>query len=719
MPGAIIPEHGTPENDMPEKAAMQSGISISSAPVYGAPATTARQAYTLACRKLEDTGFAKEEACREAKELLAFCLGKDGLRLLLDFDEPLDPAQATRFAKATERLAGNEPMAYITGRQEFAGLDISVVPGVLVPRWDTMILVEQALARIPQNEAVRLLELGCGSGAVVVALAAARPLLTGLAIDADPAAVSLTRNNLRRFGLSERIRVIQSSWFTGIDKTERFDILVSNPPYLSSAEMTALDESVKREPVTALWGGEDGLDAYRQILPGAYRALDTNGWCLVEIGWKQGNVVSSMFQAAGFSHVRVAQDEGRRDRVVAGQRPEIVGGEETIVAENGAGATHQEAKKTEYWRIRDAGDPRLAEAGRILREGGLVAFPTETVYGLGANGYDRAAVAGIFQAKGRPADNPLILHVASFAQARSLAGSWDEKMRRITEKLWPGPLTVVVPAAASVPKIVTADLDTVAIRYPSSPVALALIREAGVPIAAPSANISGRPSPTTAEHVWEDLDGRIDLILDGGPCTVGIESTILDLSVEPPEILRPGDITREVISRIIGEVRGGAAAAAADSTAAPANDADQHRDFRPKAPGMKYRHYAPKAPVIILQGEPQAVAAFVVGIRSQADPKEKTGFLLSDETWETLEAWEAPESPVSPWFCRNMGSCNKPREMALRLYDALRACDRADARRIYAEACMADGQGAAVLDRLRKAAGNRVIVLTPDDRLSS
>ena len=728
-----------PEADTPEYGALSSGI----------PAITARQAYTSSCRKLRDAGFPDETAGRDARELLGFCLGKDGLRLLLDLDEPLSPSQAAQFVEMTDRLAGREPMAYITGRQEFAGLDIPIVPGVLIPRRDTMILLEQALARIPRHEAVHALELGCGSGAVIAALATERPLLTGMAIDVDPLAVSLTKENLRRFGFSERIRVAQSVWFDGIDRAERFGVIVSNPPYISTAEMSDLDQSVKKEPETALWGGDDGLDAYRRILPQAYKALDRQGWCLMEIGWRQGAAVSSMFQAAGFVRVDVIQDEGGRDRVVAGQRPELVGGEDAIVTENGADATRIDAKKTAYWRIRDAGDPRIAEAGRILRDGGLVAFPTETVYGLGANGFDETAVAGIYAAKGRPADNPLILHVASFAQARSLAGCWSEKTKRITEKLWPGPLTVVVPAATSIPGIVTAGLDTVAIRYPSAPVAQALIRAAGVPIAAPSANTSGRPSPTRAAHVWDDMEGRIDLILDGGPCTVGIESTILDLSVEPPGILRPGDITREAICRIIGEVRGGGElpiaaqdmAQGAAPAMAPARDAELSRDFRPKAPGMKYRHYAPKAPVTILQGAPQAVAAFVARLRSQADPKVKTAFLLSDETWNRLaapgdvcgavvrqnadendkavETPEARETPEASCLCRNMGSRGRPGEMGMQLYDALRACDRANVSGIYVEACTAEGQGAAVLDRLQKAAGNRIIVLATGDRLLS
>ena len=269
-------------------------------------------------------GFSEADACRDAKELLSFCLGKEGLQLLLDFDCAMIQTDADRFDEASGRLAEHEPLAYITGRQDFCGLDVFVLPGVLIPRHDTLVLVEQTLARLQEDKAVQVLELGCGSGAVISALALARPLLQGFAVDVDPLAIRVTRENLNRYNLSERIRLIQCSWFEGIDRKEKFDLILSNPPYISTAEMKDLDTSVKKEPEKALWGGYDGLDPYREILPAAYAALKCGGWCLTEIGWKQGEAVKAMFISAGFCSVEIYRDEGNRNRVVAGCRADAV-----------------------------------------------------------------------------------------------------------------------------------------------------------------------------------------------------------------------------------------------------------------------------------------------------------------------------------------------------------------------------------------------------------
>ncbi|MDR1194461.1 MAG: threonylcarbamoyl-AMP synthase [Peptococcaceae bacterium] len=361
-------------------------------------------------------------------------------------------------------------------------------------------------------------------------------------------------------------------------------------------------------------------------------------------------------------------------------------------------------KKTRLWRILAPEDPRVEEAGRVLRDGGLVAFPTETVYGLGANGLDEKAVAGIYAAKGRPADNPLILHVISLAAAKALTRHWDSRAQKAAEKFWPGPLTMVLPAAPRIPSIVTAGLDTVAIRVPADPVAQALIGAAGVPVAAPSANLSGRPSPTRALHVLEDMDGRIDVILDGGPCAVGLESTILDLSVTPPAVLRPGAVTLRELRRLLGPVGGEADEATvgpgpgAASSAAP-----------PKAPGMKYRHYAPLAPATLLLGEPAAIAA--AAARLLASPPgslPKTAFLLSQETWLLLGDAASATAKKAGHYCLRLGRRDRPAEMAALLYEALRACDRAGAAQIFIEGCNPRGRGVAVLNRLRKAVGGKI-----------
>ena len=223
-----------------------------------------------------------------------------------------------------------------------------------------------------------------------------------------------------------------------------------------------------------------------------------------------------------------------------------------------------------------------AQAAAILREGGLVGIPTETVYGLGANGLDPQAVARIFAAKGRPQDNPLILHIPEASWLERYCQSIPERAWALAEAFWPGPLTLILPRKPEVPDAVTAGLDTVGMRCPAHPLCRAIIRLAGVPVAAPSGNTSGRPSPTTAQHMLEDMDGKIDAIVDGGPCTVGVESTILDLTETTPRLLRPGGITLEQLKSVLGEV-------AVDPAVTRLMGAGE----KPKAPGMKYRHYAP------------------------------------------------------------------------------------------------------------------------------
>lgn len=252
--------------------------------------------------------------------------------------------------------------------------------------------------------------------------------------------------------------------------------------------------------------------------------------------------------------------------------------------------------KTEVFNATTQKENGARHAGRIIRDGGLVAFPTETVYGLGANGLNGEAVRKIFEAKGRPADNPLIMHVASKSDARKLWSSVPDKARVLMDTFWPGPLSIVYEKSDRVPDEVTAGLPTVAVRMPDHKTALAFLREAEVPVAAPSANASGRPSPTTAKHVLDDLDGKVDAILDGGPCRVGLESTVLSLA-GTPTILRPGAITREMLEAVIGGV------ALSKSALSPLGE-----DEVPLSPGMKYKHYAPDAQVLVASGEPREAA---------------------------------------------------------------------------------------------------------------
>jgi len=330
----------------------------------------------------------------------------------------------------------------------------------------------------------------------------------------------------------------------------------------------------------------------------------------------------------------------------------------------------------------------LEEGGLILRRGGLVAFPTETVYGLGANALDGGAVAGIFEAKGRPPDNPLIVHVASQEVVGSLVKWVPSAARDLMEAFWPGPLTIILPAGERVPARVTAGLDTVAVRMPAHPVALGLIRAAGVPVAAPSANTSGRPSPTTAHHVLEDLDGRIDMIMDGGPAGVGVESTVLDLTAPVPLVLRPGGVTPEDLRKILGAVEVDPAVRLG------------FKEGRPRSPGMKYKHYAPRAPLLVVEGSREAAAAKIIELaREHRSKGRRVGILAYGDSVDFSAVGEVILA----------GYRAKPETVAAKLYAALRRFDEMEVDLILAEGLEDRGVGMAVMNRLRKAAGGRIV----------
>lgn len=332
----------------------------------------------------------------------------------------------------------------------------------------------------------------------------------------------------------------------------------------------------------------------------------------------------------------------------------------------------------------------IAMAGNILRSGGLVAFPTETVYGLGANGLDAQASAGIYDAKGRPSDNPLILHIADRAMLDMIAAEVPEMAEKLLAAFCPGPITLIMKRQAVVPLRITGGLDTVGIRMPDNDIARALIRSAGVPIAAPSANISGRPSPTTAQAVYRDMQGRIPLILDGGPCRFGVESTIVDCTGEVAVVLRPGAITLEMLQEVLGQVRLDPALVGADTV--------------PRAPGMKYTHYAPKAPLTLLEGEPDKMAA---ALRQQLCSLQAAGHIVG-----VIASQEAAASLMDilpqELLCV-YGQQGDLRAIAANLYEALRSFDSKPADMLLAEGTSDAGLGLAVMNRLHKASGFRSI----------
>ncbi|MCI8650638.1 MAG: threonylcarbamoyl-AMP synthase [Anaerotruncus sp.] len=325
---------------------------------------------------------------------------------------------------------------------------------------------------------------------------------------------------------------------------------------------------------------------------------------------------------------------------------------------------------------------QLAQAAALLRAGKLVAIPTETVYGLAADALNPAAAAAIYAAKGRPSDNPLIVHVASVEEIPLLVRELPDALYRLAEAYWPGPMTVVLPKSERVPDETSGGLDTVAIRIPAHPVARELIRLAGTPLAAPSANLSGKPSPTCAQHCINDLSGRVDAILDGGPCGVGVESTVLTLCTNPPRILRPGAVTLEMLRKVLADIE--------LDEAVFTHLAD---DQKAASPGMKYKHYAPKAKVVLVHGSSEQFRAFM------AD-KQDAGALCFDEEEKGLCC-----------RCVTYGNGQDAASQAQRLFDALRQLDTENFSLVYAHAAKEGGVGQAVYNRLLRAAGFEEIVL--------
>lgn len=340
--------------------------------------------------------------------------------------------------------------------------------------------------------------------------------------------------------------------------------------------------------------------------------------------------------------------------------------------------------ETKRWKIARSGNSQeeaIVEAAQLLKDGHTVAFPTETVYGLGADATNAEAVAKIFQAKGRPQDNPLIAHVATKDQLVKLVKDIPDYVDKLIDAFSPGPITYVLPSNGVCADNVTAGLPTVGVRIPSHPVALTLLKVCDVPIAAPSANLSGKPSPTTAEHVWEDLNGRIAGIVDGGATGVGVESTILDCTQETPAILRPGGISKEEIEEIVGTVLVDPALISSDAEA------------KPKAPGMKYTHYAPEVPLWLVEGNSERIQKIYQELVNEG---KRVGVLANRNTLEKLEVSE------------QISLGESLEEVAAHLYDSLRKFKQGEVDIILCETYPEIGIGQAIMNRLRKAASRYI-----------
>lgn len=337
----------------------------------------------------------------------------------------------------------------------------------------------------------------------------------------------------------------------------------------------------------------------------------------------------------------------------------------------------------------------LREAGQIIRKGGLVAFPTETVYGLGGDGLNRESSRRIYEAKGRPSDNPLIIHIADMETLPYIVEEVTEEAKKIAQAFWPGPLTMILQKSAQVPKETTGGLQTVAVRMPSHPVAQKLIEYGGGYIAAPSANLSGKPSPTVAKYVIEDMKGRIDMIIDGGEVGIGLESTIIDLTVSPPQILRPGYVTQEMLNRVLGAVE-------VDRTILSDTTGQA-----PRAPGMKYRHYAPKGELTIVSGEAGQVVTYINGQAAEYVAQgKKVGVIATGEN----------QTDYRVEIVKNIGNRGDEAAIAHNLFRILREFDEEGAEIIFSEAFTEGAMGQAIMNRLLKAAGHKWINLTIIDK---
>lgn len=333
----------------------------------------------------------------------------------------------------------------------------------------------------------------------------------------------------------------------------------------------------------------------------------------------------------------------------------------------------------------------IERAGQILKDGGLVAFPTETVYGLGGDALNPDSSRKIYAAKGRPSDNPLIVHICRWEDIFKIADPVPEAARKLARAFWPGPLTMILKKTELVPEETTGGLDTVAIRFPADQTALALIEAAGGFVAAPSANASGRPSPTLAQYVQEDMDGRIEMILDGGEVGIGLESTIVDLTGEEPMILRPGFITKEMLEEVL------------DSVEVDQTILDVNCKLRPKAPGMRYRHYAPKGELAIVEGDPETVVNTICQkSRGAKESGAKVGIIATDETVARYLAESKADS------IKSAGSRTDEAAVGRNLYRILREFDDEDVTVMFSESFSENGFGQAIMNRLLKAAGHHV-----------
>ena len=482
----------------------------------------------------------------EARLLLAEALGVS-LAWVMAHPEARVPAdRRLLFHSYVDRGAAHEPVAYIVGHKEFYGLDLDVGPAVLIPRPETELLVENALAaaeRLLRARGRDLLgaDLGTGSGAVAIALAARQPRLRLIAVDSSTEALRVARANAARHRVIERIDFRQADLLEPVD--ERLDLLVGNLPYVPTDEIDRLMPDVSRyEPREALDGGPDGTLPTRRALEQAVRRMERPAALLFEIGDGQGTRLADF--ARGLypdGTVRVLRDYAGFERILSVDLPERSG-----------------AMRAEIVRWPKDADRRrqlVRRAAGLIRAGEVVAFPTDTVYGIGALAWDQQAVRRLYAIKERPQHKAIALLLAGPEQLKEVTDYAAPALQRLARRFWPGGLTIVVPWRRDLSPAEQPSIQTVGVRVPNHPIPLALIQQVGAPLATTSANLSGAPSPTTAQEVARQIGDRIALIIDGGRCPGGVDSTVVDLTTDPPTVRRVGAVPVEDLAALLGPVK--------------------------------------------------------------------------------------------------------------------------------------------------------------------
>lgn len=514
---------------------------------------TVGQALRFVAQALQRGGI--ESPRLDAEVLLSHLLDCGRAGLYLSDDTPLSTEQSDRLADWAVRRLAHEPVAYLIGERAFYDLTFAVGPGALIPRPESEHLVEEALAwaRAHSNETLRIVDIGTGSGALAVTLARHLPQARVWAVDISAQALEVAARNVERYGLRERVRLLQSDLLAGVPG-QTFDLIVANLPYIPSHEMPGLMPDVRDyEPHLALDGGPDGADLIRRLLSEAQQRLASPGLLLLEIDPSQAEMLESLAQETWpVASVSVGRDLAGLSRWIKVQRDEerrMTADTDDIVA--------APAMVTRFLTLEEddlPASPAMDSAVEVLRSGQPLVFPTDTVYGIGCDLWSERAIAGLYAAKRRPSSMPIPVLVSGVEQVAQVARELPEAFAELVRRYWPGGLTLIVWRDARVPDVLCAGGDTVAVRMPDDPIALALIARMGGAMAVTSANLSGQPAPTTAEAAKAQLEGQVPLILDGGECPGGQASTIVDLTTSPPCMVREGGVSLDVLRDVLPDL---------------------------------------------------------------------------------------------------------------------------------------------------------------------